>query len=133
MAEFSYNAALTSSLDKVRFLTQDTDRATALFMDDEITGSLTMQPNVAKASAGLLRALAARYARRPDVVIDGLSLTNSQRAEQFLALAREILEEDRANRNSILGPPVVHGVSVTEMDAVKADTDRAANPQEPLL
>lgn len=58
---FTYDISLTSDLDKVRFLTSDTDAASIIFQDEELTGLLGMEPNVYMAASVAIRQRAASF------------------------------------------------------------------------
>lgn len=122
MADASYNPALTTALDRVRFTIGDTNMKSPMLLDAEITYALTQQGDTRLCAADLLDVLATRYARRPDTSIDGLSIGNSARAEQMRRAAREI--RVAVARGGSIGAPIITGLSLGEMRGVEANTDR---------
>ena len=58
---FSYNTSLTTDLDKVRLLIADTSSSAIIFQDEEITGLLSMEPNVYMAAALAIRSRMAAF------------------------------------------------------------------------
>ena len=56
---FSYNMTLSTNEDKLRLLLADTVAASAIWTNEELTGVLTMEPNVYMAGALLARSRAA--------------------------------------------------------------------------
>ena len=58
---FSYSTSLTADLDKIRLLIADTDSTSVIFQNEEITGLLTMEPNVYMAAALAIRSRMAAF------------------------------------------------------------------------
>lgn len=96
MFTYSGNPA-SSARDRVRFLTADTVETDALFQDEEIDAVISQQPTVYHAGVELLNQILARYARRPNRSIDGLSIQWSTAVESLVKtrddLAARAVEE----------------------------------------
>jgi hypothetical protein len=120
---FSYSTAIVSDLDKVRFYTGDTDSAAPIFSDEEITGALTIYGTSIQTAIGMADAMAAKYARRITMTIDGATFDYSNLAKQFAELG-ERLREQALEVAGALGAPFVGGVSIADIDNNDADTDR---------
>ena len=58
---FSYDISLTTDLDKVRWLTGDTDGSSIIYQDEELNGALGMEPNVYYCAATAIRARVPQY------------------------------------------------------------------------
>lgn len=80
----------SSSRDHVRFLVGDTDTTAQQLTDAEVTAQLTISGGALSAAAALSRALAAKYSRKIDKSIDGLSLQWSQLTKHYLDLAKQL-------------------------------------------
>jgi hypothetical protein len=76
--------------DWVRCRVGDTDSADPLQTDGEIAGALSTYGSKFKAAAAVARAIAAKFSRKADTKMDQLSISHSQKAEAYLALANEI-------------------------------------------
>ncbi len=72
------------------------------------------------ASVRVARAIAAKFSRLADKKVGDLSLSYSQKATQYFALADE-LESDA---NIFGAAPFAGGISVTNKDTVEDDDDR---------
>lgn len=122
---FSYDPAQTESKDTVRFLIGDTESDSVLLHDEEIAKLLAGDANVYHAAASCAEALAARYARKVNISVDGLSTSWSDLSRQFMELAGRLRRQARDGGGvGNIGDPTVGGVSIAEMDAREANTDR---------
>ena len=106
--------------DAIRFMIGDTDNTDQLVTDEEIAYALAQEGNVYVSAARICRSLASRYARYMDQSLGDLSISYSQRYQQFTELANR-LEFDGSSR---VGIPYAGGISQSDKDTVDADTDR---------
>lgn len=121
---WTYSTSLATDKDRVRLYIGDTDTSNQLFSDEEIEALLTVNDDdVFETSAQLAESLAAKYARYNTLKIDSFSINYKERADQYSELAKRL----RASAGSVAGAyasPVVTGISISEMDSVREDTDR---------
>lgn len=121
---WTYDPSLAAGRDKVRFYLGDTDSAAALMTDEEIAAMLALAGSEIEAAARCADSLAARYARRTSVSIDGFSVSGADKARAFRELAASLRATAVQNMPGGLGVPLVAGVSVSEMDSADADPGR---------
>jgi len=92
---FTYDDALSTSRDKVRFYLQDTIEDSGPkpgdgnFSDDEIDGLITAEGSWQKAVAAGFETLASAWRRYPNFSADGLRLDRSAIANGYAADAKE--------------------------------------------
>lgn len=121
---WSYNPSLATDKDKVRFMTGLTDENNQRVSDEEIAGILAMaNDNVYEAAAMVADSLAGQYSSSQSLKIDGFSIDYSERATHFRDLAKRI-RIAKLTAPGALGAPFVGGVSISEMESVREDTDR---------
>ena len=121
MAAFSYNAALITSLDKVRFLLQDTTNTTArpnLLDDGEITWTISTEANVYMAAAMCAETMATRFRGLVSKTVGNLSLTYDRAAETWQAIADRL-----RTRGSLHMLPTAGGILSADRDAFWEDSD----------
>lgn len=135
---WTYDETLPTDRDRLRFLVGDIESAEPLLTDeaaDVLLGSLEDGPTkLEAAAASACRAIAARFARRVDFGQGDLSVSASQRAARYAALAAEFQSRvdaaaktsGVAGRAGGLGLPVVGGVPV--VDLARARRNRAVSP-----
>lgn len=87
---WTYTDPGTSNRDWVRWRVGDTDTTDQLQTDAEIAAALATYGSKFKAAAAVARAIAAKYSRKADTTMDQLSISHSQKAKAYLALAGEI-------------------------------------------
>lgn len=88
---WTYNlSALNVPLNQVRLLLGDTQIAAPLLQDEEIGQYLAAYSNPYFAAAYAAEAIAGTFSRQVDRTLSGMSLTNSQKAKQYLTLARTL-------------------------------------------
>lgn len=121
---WSYDSSLSANKDKVRFLTGLTDTTNQRVSDEEIAGVLSLSNNnVYLAAATIADSLAGKYSSSQTIKIDGLSVDYSKRAEHFRNLAIQLRRTAKTS-SGFLGTPFVGGISLSEMDSVREDSDR---------
>lgn len=112
--------------DAVRLLVGDTDTTDQQMTDEEIAFALSQaSDDIYNASALLCRALSGKYARLVDTSVESVSSSYSQRAKQYAELAVRLTKEGKRMGSVGLGVPVAGGMSISEMEGVENDTDRA--------
>jgi len=95
---WSYDPSLPTDKDKVRFRTGDTDETDQLLQDEEINYLLSETTNVLLAASRAAKAIAAKFARQADKSVGSLSISLSQKAQAYMALAADL--EKRALTSS---------------------------------
>lgn len=119
----TYDQELLRDIDKVRRLLGDTDISNALLSDEEITGLISLMGNVFLAAAMAADGIAGRYSRSASFSVEGLSISNSQKSDNYRKLAANLRAQATMAPGGI-GVPFVGGVSIGEMQSVDQDTDR---------
>lgn len=92
---FSFDEALTTDKDKVRFYTGDRDEKTAMFSDELIAGVITLEGDYQKATVSLMEQILVNIGRQPDLTADWLRINWGG--------SRETLEKRLADLRSRLG------------------------------
>ncbi|MFA6044761.1 MAG: hypothetical protein WC718_07240 [Phycisphaerales bacterium] len=87
---FTYTDPGTSNRDWVRWRVGDTDSTDPLQTDAEVAAALATYGSKFKAAAAVARAIAAKFSRKADTTMDQFSVSHSQKAKAYLALADEI-------------------------------------------
>ena len=116
-----------SERDAVRLLVGDTDPNDELVTDEEIQYALSQSRTVPGAASLTANAVAALFSRDVDIDVSGASFSESQRAEHYRTLASRLsrMAASAPPRSGVKGPvPVVSGVSRSDMDTVREDSDR---------
>lgn len=118
---FSYSGQPGSNaLDAVRFLLADTDPASALLQDEEITWLLAENIGIYSAAAQAASQLSARFSRQAGSKRMGdLSVTFTTRAKEFNMLAKSL--NVQAMRSDLVPMPYAGGIS--EADKLNDDLD----------
>ena len=124
---WTYDDGLSTDKDQVRFYLSDVDTTDQLVSDEGILRMLTVYEDVFEATAALADGLATRFARLPSITVDGLTIKGTDRAEQFRILAANMRRISSQSAAGALGVPFVSGTSISEMDGVASDPDRAPN------
>lgn len=113
---WSYDAALGTDMDRVRFLIRDTDTSRQLFQDEEIDWTLTTEDNVFKAAAVLCDQLVANRSGVSSKKISEFSITYDTKVYQQLAMSLRA----RGGYNEM---PYAAGISVADKSIMQTDTD----------
>lgn len=125
---FSYNPALPTSKDRVRFHVGDRSTPGHLLEDEEILAMLVTQPSPALAAAQLCETLAATYARKVDKAIGQTRISHGQAFAHFKEMARNLREGGGAADGTgvmTAAPMSVGGISVDKRDDLRGgDSDR---------
>lgn len=108
-------------VDAVRFLVGDMTEPFRL-SDTEILFALNLNANTYAAAAICARALAAQYARRVDSRFETIDNKYSQLHANYEKLARRL--DAQAKRAGGLGLPLAGGITKTDVDAARADSER---------
>jgi hypothetical protein len=120
---FSYDPTLSSDLDKVRLYLGDTTESSPLYTDEEITALLEIENGALLTAASLADSLAAKYSRSVSFSVEGLSISNSTKTENYRTLAQRLRAQAGDSVGS-LGTPILGGISYSTMDGVEMDADR---------
>lgn len=113
-------ALASSPLNQVRLLLGDTQLTAPLLQDEEISQYLGAYGNPYYAAAYAAEAVAGVFSRQVDRSLGGMSLSNSQKATQYLALAQSLRRQGALQA----GKPYAGGISVTDKQAQERNTDR---------
>ena len=116
----TYNSSLTSDLDKVRFLIQDTDVTAAQLQDEEINGTISMYGSYKAAAVACCEVLASKYAGSDDLKkIGNLTVSN------FLNKSRKYTELARIIRGQVFKfiSPYLGGQSISDKEINQDDDD----------
>ena len=108
----------TNRKDAVRFLIGDTDPDDQLVSDEEILYMIEKKSNDDLAAADLAMAIAANYSRLTDKSVGDLSLSYSQKAEQYRALAHELKTEAGKTVK-----PLVYAGGISKADKTNRELD----------
>jgi len=112
----------STDIGAVRFLVGDRVYPYQL-TDAEVEFALTqMNDNTYLAAAFCARALSAFYARRVDTRFESIDSKYSQLRDSYERLARSL--ESQGKRQGGLGLPVAGGLTRSDVDSVRADTNR---------
>jgi hypothetical protein len=109
--------------DLVRILIGDID---GTLVDDEvITAFSAIYSDSYLVAAGAADYLAAKFSKSVTFSVEGLSIQNSTKAENYRELADRLRAQSGGGASGVpAGTPFVSGVSISEMDSVDSDTDR---------
>jgi hypothetical protein len=118
---WTYNPALTTNKDKVRFLVRDVDSTSPLLQDEEILGILEMEGAARRAAATCAESLAAHFGQLETTLTDdlGVTVTYSDRATFYTKLAATL--RSRAN---IAVAPTAGGITISSKQVQADNTDR---------
>ena len=124
----TYNSALATTTDQIRFLVQDTDVANSpFFQDAEIAWVYAEEGNIYFAAALLCGRLSAHFAQKADKKsIDGFDVTYTKQADHYSLLQKELQAKGEKGKNISIGSisAFAGGISISDKDAREADTDR---------
>jgi hypothetical protein len=112
---WTYNSALATDKDRVRFRIGDTTSAEPLVSDEEITYALSARGSVIGAAAFVALALAAKFAREETHSTVGFSVTMGK-SEKYRQLAEDLEAEASGS-----GVPTAGGIERAEKDAAAID------------
>ena len=113
----------TSPKDEVRFLLGDTNQNDPLISDEEINYLIGKWSDPYICAAMGAEALSAKYASLIDRSVGSLSISYSQRSQQFADLAKRLRQQARSTAASSGGAgPQVFGIAWADKDEKDADT-----------
>lgn len=92
---FTFVEDLATDKDKVRFYIGDTDEKTAMFSDELIAGTITLEGDYQKATVSLMENILVKIGRQPDLTADWLRVNWGG--------SRETLEKRLSDLRSRLG------------------------------
>lgn len=109
-----------SALDEVRFLMGDTNTNDQQLTDGELNYLIEESGSNIAAAIKAAESLAAKYARSTSKSIGGVSLSYSERAGKYQALAASL-----RRRLAMTAKPYAGGISAADKDANAQDADSA--------
>jgi hypothetical protein len=123
-----------STKDRLRFMLGDTGPDRWQLTDEEIAAQLTLSAGIFSAAADLAEALAARFAPKGSISIEGLGIGSGQ-ARYYLDLAKSYRAQavlagegtsdtPPGSGSTGVGAPVATGLSVSDIIANDRDYDR---------
>jgi hypothetical protein len=123
-----------SATTKLRLLVGDTDEADQQLQDEEIGWVASLQSVLNYAAADCADLIASKYARQCSTVNGALRITASQRQEHYSAMAKRLRANGPGslpggdNGGAVLADAYVGGISRTDVDELKSDTDNILPP-----
>jgi hypothetical protein len=108
--------------DEVRFLLGDTVQADPQVSDEEIAYLLGKWPDPYTAAAQGAAALSATYSRLIDRTVGTLSISYSQKSQQFAQLAKDLRAQARSPEGAAGAAPLTFGIAWAEKDEKDLDT-----------
>lgn len=119
----TYDQNMLLARDRVRFRLGDTDVEDPLLSNEEIEAVLSENSDQEDETIiQLAEHLAAKFARRVTMSVDGLSISYSDLSKRYSEMATKL--KAQMSEQAGIGVPVVPGLSISEMDGVDANTDR---------
>lgn len=119
---WTYDTALATSKDQVRFWLGDTDTSDQLLSDEEIAAQVTAEGTARRAAIACARALAAKFGRKAQSITDdiGASVRYGDRAQFYLDLAAEL----KRSSATLAVTPFAGGISIAGKQSQASNTDR---------
>lgn len=122
---------MTITVEQLKALVQDTDSSSQLISDGTYLEVMDLEVNSYKAAAVCCRIIAAKYAGKVKVTAGPVKVENQQKFEHYTALADAYDQQAReggggegAGQLGVGGgAPGLTGVSESEMDAIRLDSD----------
>lgn len=115
---WSYNTALATTKDQVRFEIGDTDSTAELLQDEEIAWAITQEATMWGAAARCCEAISRNFLRKADVRIGrgGTTLTYSTAAQQYADMAKAF-----RRRANAMNAPWAGGTSIDDKLSLASD------------
>ena len=107
-------------LDQVRFLIQDTDKDDQLLNDEEIKFLITNNGSLLSAAAQAAETLMSKFASWIDESNGRVKVNFSQKFEHYKVLCRKLRQRTAIGESC----PFAGGLSISEKDAQRSNTDR---------
>lgn len=122
----TFDPTLPTPMDTTRLLIGDTGETSAFLLTNEgINAVLTLNAgSLYSAAATLADGLAARFAARVNISVDGLAVSYSDIAKAYRNLASRLRSQAVTDASGGLGAPYVGGVSVSDMQTNAENEDR---------
>lgn len=115
-----------STLAAVRFLIGDTDTNDQQLQDAEINFAIAATSDEYTAAIFCAQSLAAKYSRLCDTAIESVKVSANQQYDHYKSLIGILKIQAQNSPYGGLGVPYVGGVSISEIESVREDTDRPA-------
>lgn len=117
---WSYDVTLSTDKDRIRLMIGDTDPDDAQYSNEELEALATVYGGVHAAAIAAANGLAAKYSRFADKWVGDLKILASQKARNYLALAKTLGAAGVVSR----GVPSAGGIRISEKDTMEQDTNR---------
>ena len=123
---WTYDAAIPTPKDEIRFLTADIDPGDPLVQDEELAFVLTVHPERYRAAAVVARQIAMQFARQCTLEIaQEVRLSLSDRAKNYMAMAKELEAAADVSAGGVgLVGAFVGGISLAQKRAAEGAGDR---------
>lgn len=111
--------------DAVRVLVGDTNTSDQQIDDEAISFNLAQAgDDIYRAASMTARQIAATYARRANTKLEGVSVDYKGLQDSYLRLAGRLEKDATLYGSRGLGTPIAGGISVSDMEAEREDSDR---------
>jgi hypothetical protein len=117
---WTYDPALGSDTDKVRFYVQDTDTNDQLLTNEEIAATLSASSGVYRAAEACARAIALKLGRLPSVKLAIAGLDSKEQYEFYMGIAAEMASKATTRGGGVFAG----GISKSDKKSREADSDR---------
>lgn len=123
---WTYDVAMSSAKDRVRFYVGDTNSADPLVEDEEIAAMLDMHnSHVLKAAVDIAESIHMRFAGVASESYGGLSVTYSNRADVYEKLSRRLRIQAYGSASPVgAAMPYMGGLSVSDKRSNEKNTDQ---------
>jgi hypothetical protein len=121
---WTYESALATPKDQIRFYVADTDPVDPLVQDEEIAFVLTDQPDRYRAAAIVARQIAMQFARQATIdIATEVRISLSDRAKQYFEMAKDMEHQANVGAGGGLGV-FVGGIDKSQKQAAESSADR---------
>lgn len=123
---WSYDVAISTAKDEVRFLTADVEASDPLVQDEEIAFVLAREPNTYRAAAFVARQIARQFSRQATIdIATEVRINLSDRAKQYFEMAKDMEHQANVGAGGDGGLGVfVGGISTAQKQAAESAADR---------
>lgn len=116
---YTYNTA--TNIGKVRLLIGDTDASDVLLQDEEINVFITTYGKLQLAASHAAMAISAKFTREADKRVGNLSITYSNRANNYKTLSKELKNSAASTLFGYIG-----GISKSDKTVNEDNVDRVS-------
>lgn len=123
---WTYDVALATPKDQIRWLCADNEATDPLVQDEEIAFVLTTQPNTYRAAAAVARQIARQFSRQATIdIATEVRINLSDRAKQYFEMAKDMEHQANVGAGGGGGLGVfVGGISTAQKQAAESAGDR---------